>query len=112
MAPDKRLDVIISTSSQEKVVKNRAILTSIIKCVEFCGRNGIALRGHRDDSTSTDISQGKFKELVNFVLILVMKFFNRILNRAQTETHTCKKLHRISRSSAWETSFVIALKLK
>ena len=64
--PDKRVDAIISTASQEKVAKNRAILTSIIKCVEFCGRNGIALRGHRDDSTSTDISQGKFKALVKF----------------------------------------------
>ena len=39
---------------------------SIIKCVEFCGRNGIAHRGHRDDSTSTDISRGKFKALIKF----------------------------------------------
>lgn len=53
---DKRLDMIVNVATQEQVAKNRAILTSIIKCVEFCGRHGIALRGHRDDSTSTDLS--------------------------------------------------------
>ena len=34
---DMELDMNISASSQEQVAKNRAILTSIIKCVEFCG---------------------------------------------------------------------------
>ena len=81
--PDKSLDVIFPlphrsrwlTASQEQVAKNRAILTSIIKCVESCGHGRTALRGHKDDSTSTDISQGNFKALVKFfLLILVMKF--------------------------------------
>lgn len=64
--PGQRLDTMMSVASQERVAKNRAILTSIIKCVKFCGRHRIAPRGHRDDSTSDDLSLGKFKALVNF----------------------------------------------
>ena len=47
--------------------KNRTFLTSILKCVELCGRNGLALRGHRDDATNTDKThQGNFKNLLDF----------------------------------------------
>ena len=45
------------------------VLTSIIKCLEMCGRQGIALGGHRDDSTSDDISKGKFRALVDFRIV-------------------------------------------
>ena len=62
----KRVDMSLSTAMQERVKTNRAVLTSIVKCVELCGRQGIALRGHRDDNTSTLLSQGKFKAVVNF----------------------------------------------
>ena len=47
--------------------KNRTFLTSILKCVELCGRNGLALRGHMDDATNTDKThQGNFKNLLDF----------------------------------------------
>lgn len=35
----------------------------LLKCLELCGRQGIALRGHRDDSTS---DKGKFRAMVDF----------------------------------------------
>ena len=47
------------------MTRNRSVLTSIIKCLEMCGWQGIALRGHRDDSTSTDINKGKFRPIVD-----------------------------------------------
>ena len=62
----ERIDMSLSTAMKERVEKNRAVITSIVKCLELCGRQGIALRGHRDDNTSTDLSQGKFKAIVNF----------------------------------------------
>ena len=34
--------------------------------MEFCGRQGIALRGHRDDASSEDPNQGNFKALIQF----------------------------------------------
>ena len=45
----------------------RAFLTSIIKCIELCGRQGIGLRGHRDDANSNAENQGNFKSLI-FIL--------------------------------------------
>ena len=35
-------------------MKNRVFLRSILKCIEFCRHQGIALRGHRDDNTVED----------------------------------------------------------
>ena len=37
-------------------------IIAIIKSIEFCGRNGIAIRGHRDDGAfSSDISKKIWK---------------------------------------------------
>lgn len=52
---------------REQFASNRTFLQSIISCIEFCGRQGIALRGHRDDATLTGILfEGNFKELIQF----------------------------------------------
>lgn len=64
--PSKRIDVSLSKRIGERVEKNWKVITSIIKCVELCGRQGIALRGHRDDSTSSTLSQGNFKAVADF----------------------------------------------
>ena len=67
MKPDDRIDNIMSKHVKDIVQKNRKFLISIIKCIELCGRNGMALRGHRDDSTTLDKShQGNFKSLLDF----------------------------------------------
>ncbi|XP_062592729.1 52 kDa repressor of the inhibitor of the protein kinase-like [Saccostrea cucullata] len=60
-----RIDNILDTKLQIQVAKNRKILTSILKCVEFCGRQGIPLRSHRDDDTCDDNTNlGNLKELL------------------------------------------------
>jgi hypothetical protein len=59
-----RIDISLSSSRQEQIAKNRLFLLSIIKCLEFCGKQGIALRGHRDDATSSALNQGNFKALL------------------------------------------------
>lgn len=43
------IDYILDRKLKERVEKNRTILKSIIRCLEYCGRRGIALTGHRDD---------------------------------------------------------------
>ena len=35
-----------------------------MKCLEFCGRQGIALRGHRDDETRSSFNKGNFRALL------------------------------------------------
>ena len=67
MKPDERIDNIMSKHVKVTVQKNRKFLTSIIKYIKLCGRNGMALTGHRDDSTILDKShQGNFKSLLDF----------------------------------------------
>lgn len=64
--PSSRIDISVTHDSCKRVQQNREILTSIVKCLQFCGRQGIALRGHRDDDTSSNINKGTFKELLQF----------------------------------------------
>ena len=66
--PKCRIDVRIRTTGEERIERNRTILASIIKTLIFCGRQGISLRGHRDDETCRDNSSnmGNFKELLDF----------------------------------------------
>lgn len=46
----QKLDILcqIDKSVKEKVEENRRLLSPVIKTVIFCGRQGLALRGHRD----------------------------------------------------------------
>ena len=61
--PSNRIDL---SDSCRRIQQNREILTSVLKCLQFCGRQGIALRGHRDDDTNSTLNKGNFKELLNF----------------------------------------------
>ena len=85
--PSTRTDHNVSEDSVEKVKTNRSILTAIIKSIEFCGRNGIAVRGHRDDGalTSSEIS------LINFRIDAVDKILENHLNScSKTLTYISK----------------------
>ena len=68
--PRTRIDHNINENSIERVKANRSILAAIIKPFEFCGRNDIAVRGHRDDGAlnSSNISKksGNLRSLINF----------------------------------------------
>lgn len=65
---------IIDTASLQQAKENRKKLIPIIKTVLFCGRNGLALRGHRDcgqisetDENMEDKShEGNFRQLLKF----------------------------------------------
>ena len=67
--PEVCIDNVMAQCTKEVLEKNRKFLTSIIKCVEWYGRNGLALRGHWDDATIKDKThQGNFKNLLNFCI--------------------------------------------
>lgn len=64
---DRRINVVVYQQNQELIIKNCGYIKSIIKYLEFAARQGIALRGHRDDSTSSDEEhQEKFRALIDF----------------------------------------------
>ena len=50
--PQKNIQVQIKSERGSTIKRNREIVESVAKCVHFCGKQCIALRGHRDDSTA------------------------------------------------------------
>ena len=64
---DKSRDVrnALHSSRQKSVEENRNRLSHIIRTIEFCGRQEIPLRGHRDAGAfllnETDCNDGVFK---------------------------------------------------
>lgn len=64
------IDQQLSTLRRERIAQNRLKLKSIAETIILCGRQGIALRGHRDDGTHTDCdpltNQGNFLALLQF----------------------------------------------
>ena len=60
---------IANDAHSRQVQKNRLKLLSIAKCILFCGRQKIPLRGHRDDAKwfdVTDHNPGNFQSLLDF----------------------------------------------
>ncbi|XP_021367373.1 52 kDa repressor of the inhibitor of the protein kinase-like, partial [Mizuhopecten yessoensis] len=66
--PATAVDVRGQSAVAQRIATNRQILKSIASTVLFCGRQNIALRGHRDDATNQEIStnRGNFCELLKF----------------------------------------------
>ena len=64
------IDQQIYTLRQERLKQNRLKLRSIVETIIFCGRQGIALRGHRDDHTQVESTphsnHGNFLALLQF----------------------------------------------
>ena len=47
--------------------RNTKVIKSLLKCVAFCGKQGLSFQGHRDDSTAFDSDNtGNFVQLVQF----------------------------------------------
>lgn len=65
-SPSLAIDQRMTTQAQELVQKKREVIASIMKCVLLCARQGIALRGHRDDSSSDALNAGNFRAVVDF----------------------------------------------
>lgn len=59
----------LSSSYAAQVEHNRKVLRSVIATIELCGRQGLALRGHRDDLQHLDDvnnNPGNFYALLKF----------------------------------------------
>ena len=47
--PTTRIDQLITLTSAAVVSRNMQYIASILCAIKYCGRQGIALRGHRDN---------------------------------------------------------------
>ena len=66
--PSERIDLMQSQAATERVSANRCILLSVLRCLELAAREGVALRGHRDDLTYDHSPQGNFMAFVKFAI--------------------------------------------
>ncbi len=66
-APQKAIDNQLKNIRTEEIAKNRTIIKYIASAIHLCGKQCIALRGHRDDRTS-DLSsnQGNFMAILHY----------------------------------------------
>ena len=65
--PTHNVATMLSATHRDQVSRNTEVIKSLLKCVAFCGKQGISLRGHRDDSTASQSSNtGNFLGLVQF----------------------------------------------
>ena len=70
--PSQSVDTILENESRKIIEDNQKVLISLFKVVLLCGKQGLALRGHRDDKidwTSADNScsnEGNFIQLLRF----------------------------------------------
>ena len=63
--PEVTLPYKISIMNKEKYDKNFTILKSIVKGIILCGKQNVALRGHRDDYTSNSENKGYYIALLH-----------------------------------------------
>ena len=68
--PSKAVDVTLQTKLQETMDHNQHVIESLLKVVILCGKQGLALRGHRDDRINwkeeSSYNEGNFIQLVRF----------------------------------------------
>jgi len=70
--PATAIDVASNRKVQQNMENNVNVLESLFKIVLLCGKQGIALRGHRDDKINwfeqdeDDCNHGNFNEIVRF----------------------------------------------
>ena len=65
--PEKNIQAQIESKQRNTILRNREIITSVVKCIHFCGKQSIALRGHREDSNTDErLNKGNFLALLEF----------------------------------------------
>ena len=65
--PSSTIDMRITKISSEDIARNQLIIKSIADAVLFCGRQNIALSGHRDDRSSEECNnRGNFLALLDY----------------------------------------------
>ena len=95
----KPIDEMIDIQLQQEIADNRKILEPIIDSLVLCGRTGIALRGHRDDSKyQPEVGEyartsgvGNFIELLNYAVRRGDKVLkNHLTSKKKNASYTSK----------------------
>ncbi|CAF1227009.1 unnamed protein product [Rotaria sordida] len=71
--PYKERKLLMDKRSQNEILENRARLKPIIETIVFCGKQNIALRGHRDDGNTIIASEASLANEGNFCALLLYR---------------------------------------
>ena len=83
-----RIENRANKNSEDSIKQNRKVLSSVIRAIEYCGRQGIGFRGHHND----DSNQGNFRELLK----LMVGIDNNLDKHALVMLHIFQKPRRMS----------------
>ena len=94
--PTAAVNVVMDTAAKQLMVKNKKVIESLLKITMLCGRQGLPLRGHRDDNVDFEqggsSNQGNFLELVRFRAETDEVLANHLKNAPRNALYTSKTI--------------------
>ena len=94
--PEKSVKSMMNKVESETIKQNRSRLLTVIKCVLFLGKQGLAFRGHREDGEYFDDpnnNPGNFKALLKLLESLGNEDISYLLRTApRNSTYTSKTI--------------------
>ena len=93
--PTKSIDTILNRECQLQMERNAKVIASLLQVVLLCGKQGIALRGHRDDHISWHealTNHGNFIELVRFRAVTDSILAEHLQNSPANAKYTSKTI--------------------
>ena len=103
--PESSIEYCMSDRQQQLFDSNSHILKSIIEVILLCGRQNIALRGHRDDNTCLNQNRGNFIAMLE----LIAKHDQVLLDHLQ---HGSKNAKYTSKTVQNELIEIIGLEIR
>ena len=69
-SPSQAVDAVLNSQTRQTMETNEKVIESLLRIVILCGKQGLALRGHRDDRIDWQSversNEGNFVQLVRF----------------------------------------------
>ena len=95
--PTTAVNVVMDTAAKQLMERNKMVIESLLKITILCGKQGLPLRGHRDDGVdfgqgSVSSNQGNFIELVHFRAETDEVLANHLKNAPKNALYTSKTI--------------------
>ena len=97
--PEVAIDTQLNKRLQHQMECNQKVIESLLKIVIFCGKQGLAYRGHRDDlidfsdlEIESSHNEGNFIELVKFRAETDSNLYDHLQNAPKNAKYTSKTI--------------------
>ena len=96
--PSMAIDAQMQTATQKQMEENQKVIESLFKVIILCGKQGLALRGHRDDQKEWQEDLVESKNEGNFIELVCF--------RAETDENLRKYLQNAPRNSIYTSKTI------